>query len=56
MGESRFEAALLRRELRRAWDLVEILLDLMASSLRTAGKELLALAEEVFALRRRTQA
>ena len=51
MGESRSETALLRRELRRVWALLEILLDLVAGSMGTAAKSLLAMAEEASALR-----
>ena len=51
MGESRSETALLRRELRRVWTLLEILLELVAGSMGTAAKSLLAMAEEVSALR-----
>ena len=51
MGESKSETALLRRELRRVWTLLEILLELVAGSMGTAAKSLLAMAEEVSALR-----
>ena len=51
MGESRSETALLRRELRRVWALLEILLDLVAGSMGTVAKSLLAMAEEASALR-----
>ena len=51
MGESKSETTLLRRELRRVWTLLEILLELVTGSMGTAAKSLLAMAEEVSALR-----